>query len=123
MTTHPMSPVDAAWYHMDGPANPAMVTSVLLTKAPLDFDQVRAVYRQRLGGFDRFRQRVVERGFPLATPHWDDMPHFDIDQHLHHIALAAPHDQAALIRLVNDLASMPLDHSLPLWQPYSGGTG
>ena len=70
MTTHPMSPVDAAWYHMDGPANLAMVTSVLLTKTPLDFDTVRAVYRQRLAGFDRFRQRVVERGFPLATPHW-----------------------------------------------------
>ena len=26
--------------------------------------------------------------------------------------------EAALIRLVNDLASMPLDHSLPLWQAY-----
>ena len=68
--------------------------------------------------FDRFRQRVVETGFPMATPHWQDMPHFDIDQHLHHIALAAPHDEAALVRLVNDIASMPLDHALPLWQAY-----
>ena len=53
MTTHPMSPVDAAWYHMDGPANLAMVTSVMLTKAPLDFDKVRAVYSERLAGFDQ----------------------------------------------------------------------
>jgi diacylglycerol O-acyltransferase / wax synthase len=68
--------------------------------------------------FDRFRQRVAETGVPMATPHWQDVPHFDIDQHLHHIALAATHDQAALIRLVNDLASMPLDHSLPPWQAY-----
>jgi diacylglycerol O-acyltransferase / wax synthase len=116
MTSRPMSPVDAAWYHMDGPVNLAMVTSVLLTRVPLDFDEVRAVYRQRLGGFDRFRQRVVERGFPLATPHWEDMLHFDIDQHLHHVALPAPHDQAALKALITDIASSPLDHEQPLWQ-------
>jgi WS/DGAT/MGAT family acyltransferase len=91
---------------------------VVLTSKPLDFDRVRDVYGKRLLSFDRFRQRVVEAGFPMATPHWQEMPHFNIDQHLHHIALAAPHDQAALIQLVNDLASMPLDHALPLWQAY-----
>lgn len=115
MSTYPMDPVDAAWYHMDGPANLAMVTAVALTKQPLDFDRVREVYRQRLAGFDRFRQRVVEAGFPLATPHWQDMPHFDINQHLHRIALPAPHNMAALKVLFNDIASMPLDREQPLW--------
>ncbi len=115
MSTYPMDPVDAAWYHIDGPANLAMVTAVVLTKQPLDFDRVREVYRRRLAGFDRFRQRVVETGFPLATPHWQDMPHFDIDQHLHRIALPAPHDMAALKVLFSDIASMPLDREQPLW--------
>ena len=116
MRTYPMDPVDAAWYHIDGPANLAMVTAVALTKQPLDFDRVREVYRRRLAEFDRFRQRVVETGFPLATPHWQDMPNFDINQHLHRIALPAPHDMAALKVLFNDLASMPLDREQPLWQ-------
>ncbi len=116
MTSYAMSPVDAAWYHMDGPENLAMVTGVLLTKKPLDFAQVRAIYRERLLPFERFRQRVVERGFPLPTPHWEDMPHFDMDQHLHHVALPAPHDHAALMALITDLASTPLDHEQPLWQ-------
>jgi WS/DGAT/MGAT family acyltransferase len=118
MKTYPMSAADAAWFHNDGPANLAIVMGVVLTKKPLDFDRVRKIYSERLMSFDRFRQRVVETGFPMATPHWQDMPHFNIDQHLHHIALAAPHDHGALIRLVNDLASMPLDRSLPLWQAY-----
>lgn len=118
MKTTPLSAADASWFHNDGPANLAIVMGVVLTKKPLAFDRVRKIYNERLMSFDRFRQRVVETGFPLARPHWQDMPHFDIDQHLHHIALAAPHDQAALIRLVSDLASMPLDHSLPLWQAY-----
>ncbi len=116
MKTYPMTAADAAWFHNDGPANLAIVMGVVLTKKPLDFERVRKIYSERILSFDRFRQRVVESGFPLATPHWQDMPHFDIDQHLHHIALAAPHDQAALVRLVNDIASMPLDHALPLWQ-------
>ncbi len=115
MSTYPMDPVDAAWYHIDGPANLAMVTAVALTKQPLDFARVREVYRLRLAGFDRFRQRVVETGFPLATPHWQDMPHFNIDQHLHRIALPAPHDIAALKVLLTDIASMPLDREQPLW--------
>jgi len=118
MKTTPMSAADAAWFHNDGPANLAIVMGVVLTKKPLDFERVRRIYNERIVSFDRFRQRVVETGFPLATPHWQDMPNFSIDQHLHHIALSAPHDEAALIDLVNDLASMPLDHALPLWQAY-----
>ncbi|MBK7592986.1 MAG: wax ester/triacylglycerol synthase family O-acyltransferase [Betaproteobacteria bacterium] len=116
MTTHPMSPVDAAWFHMDGPANLAMVTGVMLTRERFDFDRVKAVYQQRILGFDRFRQRVVERGFPVSSPHWEDMPNFDIGQHIHHVALPAPHDQAALTTLLDDIASAPLDHEQPLWQ-------
>ena len=116
MTTHPMSPVDAAWYHMDGPANLAVVTGMLLTKERLDFKKVKAVYRRRLVRFDRFHQRVVERGFPMSTPQWEDMSNFDIDQHVHHVALPVPHDKATLTALINDIASSPLDHGQPLWQ-------
>ncbi|NTV86385.1 MAG: wax ester/triacylglycerol synthase family O-acyltransferase [Burkholderiaceae bacterium] len=118
MKTYPMSAADASWFHNDGPSNLAVVMGVTLTKEPLDFERVRQVYSERLVTFERFRQRVVETGFPLPTPHWQDMPNFDIDQHLHHIGLPAPHNQAALVALVNDIASAPLDHSIPLWQTW-----
>jgi WS/DGAT/MGAT family acyltransferase len=110
-----MDPIDAAWLHMDGPANPAVITGILLTRRPLDFGKVRKLYRERLLGFERFRQRVVERGLPLAQPVWEDAEDFDLDRHLHHVALPAPGDAAALRRHVEDLASAPLDRSLPLW--------
>lgn len=116
MTTYPMTAADAAWYHMDGPANLAVVTGVLLTKQALDFNKVRQVFQERLLSFDRFRQRVVEVGFAVATPHWQDVPDFNIDRHMHHIALPAPHNEAALRTLVSDLASTPLDREQPLWQ-------
>jgi WS/DGAT/MGAT family acyltransferase len=118
MATTPMTPVDAAWYHMDSPANPAVVTGILLFKTPLDFAKVRAVYAERIVEFERFRQRVVERGLAIATPHWEDADDFNIDRHVHHLALPEPCDAAALTTLVNDIASAPLDHGLPLWHVY-----
>ncbi|WP_374562238.1 wax ester/triacylglycerol synthase family O-acyltransferase [Ideonella sp.] len=117
-TTHPMSPVDTAWYHMDGPANPAIVTGVAITAQPLDFGRVRREFQRRLLRFDRFRQRVVVQGTALATPVWQDVPDLDLDAHLRHIALPAPGDEATLRTVVEGLASLPLDHRLPLWQAY-----
>lgn len=116
MSIHRMAPVDAAWFHMDGRANLAMVTSVALTGKPLDFDRVKALYAERLAAFPRFRQRVVERGLPLPAPHWEDMPDFDIGQHLHHVALPPPGDRRALAQLLGDIVSTPLDRLQPLWQ-------
>jgi WS/DGAT/MGAT family acyltransferase len=111
-----MDPIDAAWLHMDGPANPAIITGILLTRRPLDFCKVRALYRARLLGFDRFRQRVVEHGLPWPQPQWEDVEDFDLDRHLQRVALPAPGDMEALRRHVATVASMPLDHGLPLWQ-------
>ena len=116
MTTQPMTPADAAWYHIDGPVNLAMVTGILLTREPLDFARVKEVYAHRLRRFERFRQRVVEASLPIGTPHWEEVPHFDFGQQMHHVGLPAPHDMGALIELVNDLASTPLDRARPLWE-------
>lgn len=110
-----MTPVDAAWFHIDGPANSAVIVSIAITARPLDFDKVKAIYAERLSGIDRLRSRVVERGFPLASPRWEEMPDFEIAQQLHHIALPSPGGKAALAALVSDLASTPLDRSRPLW--------
>ena len=116
MSRHPMSPVDAAWLHMDGPANPAVITGILLTRRPMDFGKVRTLYRERLLEFDRFRQRVVEPAIPFTVPQWEDVENFDIDQHMRHVALPAPHDERALQALLADVASIPLDPGMPLWQ-------
>jgi len=108
--------------------NLAMVTGILLTREPLDFARVKEVYAHRLRRFERFRQRVVEARLPIGTPHWEDVPHFDVGQQMHHVALPAPHDKAALIELISDLASTPLDRARPLWEVHviddvEGGSG
>jgi WS/DGAT/MGAT family acyltransferase len=101
---------------MEDPTNLMMVTGILTFDEPLDPRRVRALLEKRLLAFDRFRQRVVEAPFGIGPPRWVDDERFDIDAHLHRVALPAPGDQAALQDLVGDLMSSPLDMSKPLWQ-------
>ena len=112
----PMTPVDSAWYQIDGPANPAVVMSVALTRTPISLADLRALLKRRLLRFTRFRQRVVPRSFALGTPQWEDVPDFDVDEHLHLAALPAPRNEAALRRLLNGLAGTGLDLTRPPWQ-------
>jgi len=113
-----MSPIDAAWYRMDRPANPAVVTGIILLATPVDFGEIKDIFAERLLSFDRFRYRVVETGWPWTTPHWELDPHFDIDAHLSHLALPAPGNRQVLLDLVSDLATRKLDYRRPLWQAY-----
>jgi WS/DGAT/MGAT family acyltransferase len=112
----PLSSVDAAWLRMEDPTNLMMVTGILLFDEPLDFKRVRSTLERRLLAFDRFRQRVEEAPLGLGLPRWVEDKHFDLDAHVHRVALRKPGDQRVLQELVGDLMSTPLDLTKPLWQ-------
>ena len=112
-----MAAADAAWLHMDRPTNPMVVNALnLLGEAP-DPDRARELLQDRLvNRFPRFRQRIAD---PLGrTPAFEDDPTFDLDNHIHRIALPDPGDQAALMEMVGDLVTPPLDPGKPLWHAY-----
>jgi diacylglycerol O-acyltransferase / wax synthase len=116
MSRQPLPAADAAWLHMDRGANPMVVNAVILFDEPLDWQRAREVLLERMvERFPRFSQRVTE---PLGRPAFEDDPDFDIDQHLHRLALPAPGDTAALQELVSDLITPPLDRTRPLWHVY-----
>jgi diacylglycerol O-acyltransferase len=120
-----VSAIDAAWLRMEEPANLMMVTGVLLFEGRVDPDRLRAVVEERLLPFARFKQRVQEPMLGIGMPRWVTDERFDLDAHLHHVALPAPGDKTMLESLVSDLMSTPLDFSKPLWQfhlvEHSGG--
>jgi WS/DGAT/MGAT family acyltransferase len=102
---------------MDQPTNLMVVTAALWFDESVDWGRVREVVRARLvERFPRFRQLVVEGRPPLSGPRWEEDPNFDIDLHLHRVALPDPGDRAALQEFVSDLMATPLDRSKPLWQ-------
>ena len=108
-----MSGPDAAWLRMDSPTNFMMITSIMMFDEVLTLDEVKTLLEERFLLFDRFRQRVLDRN---GTPHWQDDPYFDLDRHIHRVALPAPGGQEELQAMVSDLMCTPLDFSKPLWQ-------
>ena len=115
---HPMSSADAAWLRMDSPTNLMVVNSVLWFEQPVQWESVREVVQERVvDRFPRFRQVAVEPGMG-RSPHWEDYPDFDVELHLHHIALPAPGNDDALREFMSDVMSSPLDRSKPLWHMY-----
>lgn len=113
--TKQMSPVDSAWLHMEDPTNLMMVTGVSLLEKPVDYERFRKTLEVRLLSLDRFTMRIVESRLPVGTPHWEVDPNFDLDAHIHRVALPEPGDIVELQRFVSDIASTPLDFSKPLW--------
>ncbi len=116
MSRQPMSAADAGWLQMESPTNPMMISGFFELDQPMDFDRLRATIEHRLLRFERFKQRIVSPRLSLRQYYWETDPHFELDSHLHRIALPAPGDLAALKVVANDLASTPLDLTRPLWQ-------
>jgi WS/DGAT/MGAT family acyltransferase len=103
---------------MDRPTNRMVINAVLWFDEPLDREALREVLRERIvDRYPNFRRRAVEHG-ALGGADWVDDPAFDLDLHLHHLALPVPGDRAALQQLVGDLASTPLSRDKPLWDAY-----
>jgi len=114
-----MSNADAAWLQMDRPQNLMIINGVLSFDEQVDWERLRGILRARLvDPFPRFRQRVRPPRLGVGAPQWEDDPEFDLDLHLHHIALPAPGDRAALEAFVADRMAMPLDRARALWEFY-----
>jgi diacylglycerol O-acyltransferase len=119
MSAHRFSNADTAWLRMDQPTNLMVITSVSLFDEPVDWERFKAITQRRLiDRYPRFHQRVAESRLPFLPPAWEDDPDFALEHHMHHIALPAPGDTAALRALVGDLMTLPLDHHRPMWQVF-----
>ena len=117
MTSAAMPAADAAWLHMDRPANPMVVNALIWFDEPLDWERTKEVFARRVvDEFPRFRRRVTET--VPGRPRFVDDLRFDIDHHMHRLALPAPGDRNVLQELVNDLITPPLDRTKPLWHAY-----
>ncbi|MCA9996351.1 MAG: wax ester/triacylglycerol synthase family O-acyltransferase [Anaerolineales bacterium] len=111
-----MANSDAAWLGMEDPTNLMLVAGVMTFARPLDMAHLHAILTHRWLKFDRLRHRVVAPRLPLGSYGWEDDPTFDLNAHVHHVALPAPGDRATLQAMVSDLLATPLDFSKPLWQ-------
>src|SRR5258706_7318771 len=108
-----ISGVDTAWLRMEHPTNLMMIVGVMAFDAPLELAVVKRIVGARFLAYRRFGQKAVQEP---GGAWWETDADFDIDSHVHRVALPGKGDKAELEALVSDLACTPLDFSKPLWQ-------
>lgn len=101
-----------------------VICAVLAFDSQLNLNTLRQIIEERFLKFSRFRQRVVDTG---DQAYWCSDPLFDLDNHIHEIALPGKAGKTELQKLVSDLYSSSLDLRRPLWQMhyidnYRGGS-
>ena len=116
-----LSGLDASFLYLETPAQLMHVCAVMVLDpstmpTAYRFDDMLAELDRRVAGVPAFRRKV--RSVPLGLDHpvWVEDRSFDIERHVHRLALPTPGGYAELMDLCAHLASLPLDRSRPLWQ-------
>jgi WS/DGAT/MGAT family acyltransferase len=91
-------------------------TSLLDRDGRVRIEAVRRHLAPRVHLVPRFRQLLYRPRLGLGWPLWVDAPSFDLADHVRVHALAAPGDQAQLLRACQELARRRLDPARPLWE-------
>lgn len=81
---------------------------------PASFAAIRSHLAPRLRQLPAFRRHLRQVPLGLDHPVWVEND-FDLDLHLHRIAVASPGSSVELCEVVGHLASVPLERSRPLW--------
>ena len=81
------------------------------------FEKFRERVASRLDRVPVFRQRLLPTPLGIDHPIWADDPDFDIDNHIHHVALKGKHaTDAGFKTWVGEYLSQPLDFTKPVWE-------
>ena len=112
-----LSALDTSFLHLEGPTTPMHISSLAIYEGPAPRDRdLRDMLEARLHLVPRFRQRIATVPFNQHRPVWIDDPNFDLDAHLHHVALPAPGNEQQLKDVVCQLLATPIDRCRPLWE-------
>ncbi len=118
-----LSGLDASFLYLETPSSYMHVAGLMVldpTTAPRrwSFEEVRDMMAERLHLAPPFRRRLVEVPFGLHHPVWIEDPDFDLDFHLHHIAVPPPGASKQVAALAEEIVARPLDRRKPLWEAW-----
>ena len=112
---------DSAFLSAETPEWHFHVSALLILESEsserFSFNEIRDTLLRRIDQVPQFRWKLHSGPLGgLTRPYWINDANFDIDRHLHHIALPAPGTDRILHKLVGRLMSSQLDRSRPLWE-------
>ena len=116
-----LSGLDASFLYLETPAQLMHVCGLILLDPstmpePYSFASMRDGIGARVQDVPEFTRKL--RRVPLGIDHpvWVRDKQFDIERHVHRLALPTPGGYAELTELSGHLAGLPLDRSRPLWE-------
>jgi diacylglycerol O-acyltransferase / wax synthase len=116
-----LSGLDASFLYLETPEQLMHVCGLIVLDPstmpePYEFEAVKAEIDRRVHDVPAFTRRLRKVPLKLDHPIWVKDTHFDIDRHVHRLALPQPGGYRELTQLAGHLAGQPLDRSRPLWE-------
>ena len=116
-----LSGLDASFLYLETPAQLMHVCGLIVLDPstmpePYSFPAFRAGIEARVRDVPDFTRKLRRVPLGLDHPIWVRDKAFDIERHVHRLALPTPGSYAELTELAGHLAGLPLDRSRPLWE-------
>ncbi|MGE2835157.1 WS/DGAT/MGAT family O-acyltransferase [Mycobacterium sp. SMC-4] len=80
------------------------------------YESLRRYLLDRMDALPELRVKLADTRLNLDNPVWAEDPDFNLDRHLHRVALPAPGGRSQLSEVAANLIPAPLDRSRPLWE-------
>ncbi len=116
-----LSGLDASFLYLETPEQLMHVCGVIVVDpatmpAGYSFDAFRGELERRIRDVPEFTRKLRRVPMGIDHPIWVQDSHFDIEKHVHRLALPTPGGYRELVELTSHLAGLPLDRSRPLWE-------
>jgi diacylglycerol O-acyltransferase len=116
-----LSGLDASFLYLETPAQLMHVCGLIVLDPstmpePYSFSSMRDGIEARVRDVPDFTRKLRRVPMGLDHPIWVRDKQFDIERHVHRLALPTPGGYAELTELAGHLAGLPLDRSRPLWE-------
>lgn len=120
-----LSGLDAMFVHLEMRGLPMHISSFSIydpassANGCLDFPKIREIFNTAvIQNVPILRCRLQKVSMNLDQPYWVEDKQFNVNLHVHHIALPQPADWATLREVIADLHAAPLSRDKPLWEAY-----
>ena len=113
--------LDASFLYLETPEQLMHVCAMVVVDPATmpggySFQGMKREIEHRVSDVPQFQRKLRKVPLGLDHPVWVTDQHFDIDRHMHRLALPAPGGYDELVELCGHLAGLRMDRGRPLWE-------
>ncbi len=113
--------LDATFLYLETPEQMMHVCAVFVVDPSTipggyEFGRFRDAVDVAIAGIPQFTQKIRKVPLEIAHPVWVHDSHFDINRHIHRVALPGAGGYDELMELCGHFASLPVNRHHPLWE-------